>query len=388
MKIKFDAEELLKELSLIRSLPNPAKGMTTEEIVGLNAQEGTLTVYSYAKGQSARVVTEAVDVEETGTVFVSRTRLFQLLGTLKGEVKIRPSTSTKLSRRLEIQTKVGKFTLGLSDTTLTPVIGIKAKGRGRIMEALVPAAELQLLLKLGSLDGTLLGGGYRIAREKGNLSLMSTDALRLIIVKRECPGDDFLFTVNESAIKGVHEILKLAGIGEVNLVTNFNVNSLELPGEVSTHQFGFANSSEVFPDMAKIAGVNNHPNYARFDVEELLDTVERSSVLADKELAYADFHFDGEVCRIMTVTTDTSADVLIDAPAEIQQEETEVLRLRLDFIRMFLKKLKEAGAQWVNVSWGEKLPVFWEPVIEKDNGDLMDLDFKLICSALNRHAAV
>jgi hypothetical protein len=205
-----------------------------------------------------------------------------------------------------------------------------------------------------------------------------SDGLRLLLARMKCPGKDFEFTVDSNAIRGVDEMLKLAG-ATIILGSDRNLSCLELEGDGISYEFGFTKHATPFPAVGKILNVPTAPNGATFEVAELFDAVQRSIILADKELAFADFIFDGETCKLETMTEEASADIIVDSQADITDDKNSILRLRLDFVVMFLKKLKEVGSTYVSVTWGERLPVNWIPGDED-----VDIDFRLICTALNR----
>lgn len=377
MKLQFEAEKLISDLGLIKVLPAP-RAVINEDMVGLRAHQGTLTAYAYAKHQFARIILLNHTAEEDGIYMVQRSRLFQLLGSLKGDVKFRPSTNTKVPNRAELSSKQGKFTLVAFREPTVPIMRLG----DNITRSVVPAKELHRLLKLCILDGELLGGGYSVSRKKGMLEILVSDGLRLLLARMKCPGGDFEFLVESSAIKGVFEMLKLSSGGEITLGSDKNVSCLELSAGDIYREFGFTKPATSMPNVNMILNAPAAPNKASFDVAELLEAVERSIIAADKELAFADFQFDGETCQLSTMTDEASADVVVDSFAEIEDEGNSILRLRLDFVRAFLRKIKEAGDEKVTVTWGEKLPVNWYPDWNPDENQ--DIDFRLICTALNR----
>jgi DNA polymerase III sliding clamp (beta) subunit (PCNA family) len=359
-----------------RALPSPTPNSPSEGLLGLHAVEGSLTAYGFSRGQYVRSVFP-INVEEEGTAVVNRAMFFKLLSTLKGSIVIKRSSSSLTPNRLEVVRvgSSGKFTLNQYESLPTkPSVGLNC------IEIEVPNTDVLKILKFCSLDGELLGGGYKVERCENTMQVIVSDKLRLIIAKMRSDGDPFQVVIPPSSIKGVFETLKL--LGKTTLVTGTNAMYLRSQCVAEQHEFGFLKEYSPFPDLSKITDAKLHPNIARFEVAELIDAVKQSLVLADNALAFADFTFDGEFCSMTTLTGDTSADIDLCAPAEIEESKSDVLRLRLDFVLSFLKKAEEGGVSFVNVQWSEKFPVNWTP----DFDEPRDIDFRLICAALNRGA--
>lgn len=352
MIIKFDAQALASELDLIHSISS-TKNAPTEELVGFHAKDGKLTAYAYGKGQWARIVT-ACTVEEEGLAITNRVKFFQLLKVLRGQIKLKYSGKGLI----EITPAKGKYTL-----TSSRELPSKPNTRGMEDNAQVIAASpLYKQLKLGMLDGELIGGGYKLERKNTWLELTVSDRLRLVLARQKCEGVDFAFTVQPTGIKGVFDILKKA-TENVTIKSNTNLTSIGLVQENGTTlEFGFQNSTEVFPSVKQLTDISDYPNHRKFEVARLLDTIERSIVVADQELAFCDFTFlEDEMCNMLTQGPEGSAELVVENVFGDEELKQPKIRLRLDFITGFLRKAKESGAAHIDVSWGKPRPVRWVP---------------------------
>jgi len=379
MKIKADVHKLRTYLKLMeKGLPSPTVNSPSEDLLGLQAADGYLIAYGFAKGQHVRSVFP-IDVEEEGFTVVNRTLWFRLLNKLSGEILIQPSTNTKTPNRIEIKRlrASGNFTLNTYDS-IPPRVPTPSNG-----ETKIDTADVHKLLKFCTLDGELMGGGYKLERNAGWLTVTVADRIRLIYAKTQSKGEPFRIIVPPQAMSGIFETFK--HFTNVTITPSSNSILLKAQDEKEQHEFGFLAVNGAFPDLSKIMSGAVHPyNTAQFEVPDLREAVEQSFVLADNELAATDFTFDGEFCKLSTITDSTSAEVHLNAPAEIENSEAEQLRLRLDFVLTFLKKAEESGSPFINVRWGEKAPVTWTPDFDQPQ----DIDFMLICAALNRNTTV
>lgn len=368
MQITFDSQKLLKDLDLIRSSIGATKDAPGEQLIGLHAKAGSLVAYASGKGQWGRV-TLTCEVQEEGLVMVNRQKFFQLLAVLKGNAKLKAKVQCHITPE-----SGSEFTLRTSKEM--PPTPNQVKAISSSMKT--SAAPLHNQLKLCILDGELLGGGYKLSRTSDSLEIMVSDGLRLIVAKQECKGETFSFTVHPSGIRGLFEVLKAAGDKEVVLKSTLANSSITLEDGDRILEFGFQNATARFPDVTPILGVSDYPSTATFEVASLLEIVEKAIVLADDEFVPGDFVFTDGHCRLKSGGLEGTADQLLSGVANSGPKEESVLRLRLDFIRVFLRKLNDHGTKRAEVSWGASRPVRWTPEKEQN------IDLTLIMAPLRK----
>lgn len=373
MKIKFDAQKLVSLISLVKAaLPN-VKGTPTEENIGIRAADNQLTIYAYTKGQWVRIVIPG-EVEKEGTIFVNRQRLFNLLGVLKGEIKLQlVGTQAKFTTTEQ----AGKFSM-ITSTTITP----KPAPQGEQSKVVVEAAPLLKQLQACTLDEDLVGGGFGASFGQ-TLEIISSDRVRLIAISQKyfITGGS-KFTIPSESIKGVTALLKIAGGGTVNIWPSPNITSWHAKNENGSFEYGSTNISMAFPDVKKITEATGYTNHAMFEVGDLLEAMKRVTVLADHELAWGDFDFSNpETCVITTEAVDGASEVIVDTgTSEIEDEKMEVIRLQLNHVKSFMSKAAAQGIEYIHMKWGSGLPVKFIPDAQEEP----TMDIKFICAALNR----
>lgn len=379
MKITFDATRLYKLLAIMRSsLPGTQK-IENDDRVGLGVSEGRLVVYGVSKGFWVRVTTDC-EVAEPGMVIVPRTRFFTLLGALKDKTTL---TKTPNGKSIILKTKV-------TNSTFTLVTVNDMMSRPEVTDAQtisITPGPLKDQLRLNSLNGELIGGGYAIRGSGQEVSVMASDRQRFVVTKQHIPNSDIMnLTVHATAMDGVAAVLGVAqdwvNINVGTNLTKFDAQTAE--GDIV--EFGFPNSVGAFPDMSQILNINDYPNKAQFEVPELLEAITRASALADSDLPFADFNFTtSEECVLEASSSDGKAEMSLLCPSEVTDEATAILRLQLGHLKNLLGKARDCGSDIVRCSWGTKRPVKWSFEFE-DEPRFKDIDMTFILPPMNRGA--
>lgn len=353
-------------------LPTPSKGVPAEENIGLQVIDDQLTVYAYSKKQWARAVIPC-EAETQGTIVVNRQRFFDLLGVLKGEVKLN-LTGTQA----KFNSSAGKFSMTQS-TAIVP----RPKQYGDLREAEVKAKPLLKQLGLCTLSEELAGGGFGVTFGE-SLEIISSDRVRLIVTRQKASSPvRFKLVIPSDAIKGVTSLLKLAGDSDVKILTGTNTTAWSISNSEGDFEFGNTNIDMPFPDTKKLTDVMGYSNKAMFETLDLSEAANRAMVLADNELAWADFDFtDPEMCTITSASPQGNSEITIDlADAMIGDDSLATLRLQISHVQTFMRKAAEQGVEHMNVQWGEKLPVRFTP------DEMPEIEILFLCAALHRPAA-
>lgn len=379
MKIQFDATQLAKQLRLLKVALSPSKGVASENLIGIGAKDGKLIVYGYSNMSWVRIVINCPTLD-SGSVAVDRIRFFRVLDSLKGEEVMCQTKGNHL--QLTTLKKKGTFTLLTSLATNIP--------RARLSEEIRPQSlnikALRDQLHLNVLDGELAGGGYKIKGNGRALSITATDRQRLVETNQPSEVQIDLL-IHSTAMRGVFEVLKETQGEVVDVRTTPNQTSMTVTIEDISVEFGYTNSSATFPSVSKILGFTEFPNTAQFETSDLIEAINRADTLAEKELPFADFNFDSEICTLEAFSGEGSVELKLDCPAEIEEESTKVLRLQLPHLKSLLNKAKSFGADWVHCKWGEKLPVRWMFDFEDTTESAYkEIDMVYITAALNRNA--
>lgn len=324
MKFQFDAKTLAKQLKPFQATLTATKGQPIEDLIAMRVlATGGLVVYGYAKGQWMRarvrecLTSSPYKSEEPGTTIINRTKFLQLINSMSGDVVLVDKTGGE-EGRVEIKPKAtnSKFTLGrahdvIPRPTLNDVAGAYT----------IIAKDLVELLSLASLEGELVGGGYKLEAGLGKLSVVASDKVRMVEVSKPYKGNPFNFTIHIGALRGVLEILKLATDGVVDVTAStFSTTVLRLPmsrgeeGIPCEMEFGYQNHSAAFPDVSKILNATGFPNSAIFETNLLEEAVANASVFVEDELAWVDLGFteDG-TCLVESRYEDGSAAVPVPA---------------------------------------------------------------------------
>jgi len=367
----------------MRTAVSATKGVQAESMIGIGAKGDKLIAYAYGKGSWIRVVANC-EVEEGGSAILDKGKFLALIEQLKDEVTLRTTTQGKVKIK---PTKSSKDEYTLSTVNLE-------MPRPRLPDTAVPAklkaAALRDQLDLCTLSGELTGGGYRVIGENNQLTIMATDRVRLVITKQHLTEPlELKLSIHVNAVKGVVDVLKAQPEAQVEIRQSRNLTSFTalLPEEGCSIEFGYQNTTELFPDTERIANCE-HPNSGRFESADLLTAITKADALADDELPFADFNFESsEICKLESKSAEGSASIAVDCPSDVNLEVDKIIRLQLPHLKQLLGKAKSCGAHWVTCAWGQGLPAYWRfDFGEAEDKKYAGIDMLYITAPVNRQA--